>query len=72
MLEMDYQDLPVHLGNQALPVSLLCDWLNFELCHLCNDYNKVCSASLDNKILWPQSRLCRDNKYESKLSIQQQ
>ena len=51
MVEMDYQDLPVHLENQALPVSLLCNWLNVELCHLCNDYNKVCSASLDNKTL---------------------
>ena len=66
MVEMDYQDLLVHLGNQALPVSLLCNWLNVKVCHLCSDYNKVCSASLDNKTLWPQSRLCRDNKYEKK------
>ena len=63
MVEMDYQDLPVHLGKQALPVSLLWNWLNVELCCLCNDYNKVCSASLDDKTLWSQSRLCRDNKY---------
>lgn len=72
MVEMDYQDLPVHPGNQAPPVSLLCNWLNVELCHLCNDYNEACLASLDNKTLWPQSCLCRDNKYERKLSIQQQ
>ena len=25
MVEMDYQDLPVHLGYQAQPVSLLCN-----------------------------------------------
>ena len=67
MVEMDYQDLPVLLGNQAPPVSLLCNWLNVELCHLCNDYNEVCSASLDNKTLWPHSRLGCDNKYERKI-----